>query len=104
MQGFEIRVNGRRQNVAVRRGVVFIAVETTDISATGSDNITGMELDWGKTELSVGDRIRIAAREIDESDLPDRAKPMDRQRLLARYGELKKRLTEEGILPCGDSK
>lgn len=99
MKGFECYINNQKHSVSVKRGVVLISIDNADkISVSGIDNEKFEHIQWSRTELKPGDKIKIVASDITENSPSCDTQLKDRQSLLTEYMKLKKSLTEEGLL------
>ena len=94
MKGFTIYINDKKVNIAIKHGVSMIIVDQTCdkfcITVSGLDIERQEHQWWVRQDLTIGDKIRIVATEMEES--------IDRRNLYRRYSELKERLTKKGLL------
>lgn len=97
MKGFDLYINNHKISAAVKRGTVLIIINDTNIIVTGIDNDTFQSVSWVRAELNLKDKIKIIASDMNENT-PFEAEQLDRQKLLAEYKELKRILTQEGLL------
>ena len=84
MKGLQIDIRGKIMNCVTPKGQVCVFVE--------ADN-----MDWGKIELAVGDKVKITAIEGMEYDTIYMSNMTDED-MLGYYNQLKKFLTKEGVL------
>lgn len=102
MKGFTIYINDKKVNIAIKHGVSMIIVDQTCdkfcITVSGLDTERQEHKWWVRQDLTIGDKIKIVATEMEESDLPVKRTIVDRQNLYRRYSELKERLTKKGLL------
>jgi hypothetical protein len=99
MKGFKIEINNQKISAAVKKGVVLIILDNAEkITISGVDNEKFQNLLWIREKLNIGDRIKIIASDIERLSDPNSKELIDRQKLLVEYTELKKALTEEGLL------
>jgi len=101
MKGFEIEFNERIIQAGVDSGMILIIIHNDKggMTISGSDDTSGKKLDWGRFELNIGDVISITACDVNDNSLNTHPKDQDRKGLLKRYNELKKYLTEQGLIP-----
>lgn len=97
MKGLQIDVRGKIMNCVTPRGQICVFVETDNIVVLGEDKENSVKLDWGKIELSEGDKVRITAIEGMEYNTIYRSNITDND-ILEYYNQLKKFLTKEGVL------
>ena len=97
MKGLQIDIHESTMNCVTQRGHVCVCVETDSIVILGKDKENDVKLDWGKIELSVGDKVRITAIEGMEYDTIYISNNTDAD-LLGHYNQLKKFLIKEGVL------
>ena len=96
MKGFTIYINDKKVNIAIKHGVSMIIVDQTCdkfcITVSGLDTERQEHQGWVRQDLTIGDKIRIVATEMEESTI------IDRRNLYRRYNELKEHLTKKGLL------
>lgn len=99
MKGFDIYFNNQKIKVAVRNGVAIVCFDNAEkMTISGIDHEKFQSLSWLETKLSLGDKIKIIASDIEEVNDPISKKRIDRQKLLTEYMGLKETLTKEGLL------
>ena len=102
MKGFEIFINGRKINAALKIGLVITVVDTIEktgkLSISGIDNESFKSVKWFQSTLSLGDKIKFVNSDIEKISVPEKIEQIDRTKLLAEYLELKKALIEEELL------
>lgn len=99
LKGFEITINGKKVNAGVKKGFVLVTLTYKHgIDITGGDDELGVSLQWDKTNISVGDKIKIVALDIKDNVPIPNGKKKGREKLLADYYQLKSYLTKEGLL------
>lgn len=98
MRGFIIYINDKTKYAGVDNGVTVIIVDETSLKINIKDNILGFSHDFGTIKLKLGDKIRIKVSEIEGTSAPSNTKPLNRQKLLLEYNELKEFLIKEGRL------
>lgn len=96
--GFLISINDREKKYTVDKGVVCISVDNTKMMVSGIDTSIEASLNWGNTNLEIGDVLKIKIAEIDTVAPPINMQLTDRNKLLEDYYHLKDVLTKEGIL------
>jgi len=74
-----------------------VFVEADNIVVLGEDKENSVKLDWGRVELSVGDKVRITAIEGVEYDTTYMSNITDDD-ILEYYNQLKRFLIKEGML------
>lgn len=98
MKGFDIYINNKKISAVVKRGVVVICLDNgSELSVSGIDDFSFQNVRWVQQKLTLGDKITIVASEVEESSTCEE-EPLDKVALLERYTELKKELTERGLL------
>ncbi|MGJ1198573.1 hypothetical protein ACR777_20935 [Sphingobacterium spiritivorum] len=107
MKGYTITINKKNINVGVQNGLVLLIYHTYDtennntsnsIRVSGIDNGIGQHLKWENISIQKGDKIRIKACDLEDSVPPVSREIIDPQEILKEYNDLKKILTEEGII------
>ncbi|WP_140938500.1 hypothetical protein [Sphingobacterium lumbrici] len=100
MKGFEITVNSSKKTAAaVHGGFVLITLSCQyGIDITGGDDKLGISLQWEKSTLHIGDKVKIATADMEAITPAINIEDMDRQKLLAEYQNLKEFLMKEGRL------
>lgn len=107
MKGYTITINKKNINVGVQNGLVLLIYHTYDtennntsnsIQVSGIDNSIGQHLKWENISIQKGDKIRITACDLEDSVPPVSREIIDPQEILKEYNDLKKILTEEGII------
>ncbi|MGJ1386056.1 hypothetical protein ACR782_07625 [Sphingobacterium spiritivorum] len=104
MKGYTITINKKNINVGVQNGLVLLIYDigskdtSNSIRVSGIDNGIGQHLKWENISIQEGDKIRITACDVDDSVPPVSREVIDPQEILKEYNDLKKILTEEGII------
>ncbi|MDR2272479.1 MAG: hypothetical protein LBF27_16350 [Sphingobacterium sp.] len=98
MKGFEITVNNKEKTVAaVHSGFVLITLSSQySLDIAGGDDKFGVSLQWKKSTLYTGDRVKIIAKDIGVITPAVSVENIDRQNLLAEYHSLKEFLIKQG--------
>ena len=97
MKGLQIDVDKKIINAVTPQGTICVVLNTNEIIILGKDTKNDVELDWGKTKLAVGDKLKITAIEGVEYD-PIYSCDRTDEILLMHYNQLKLFLTKEGML------
>ncbi|SUJ28272.1 Uncharacterised protein [Sphingobacterium spiritivorum] len=104
MKGYTITINKKNINIGVQNGLVLLIYDTeskdksNSIQVSGIDNGIGQHLKWENISIQKGDKIRITACDLEDSIPPVSREIIDPQEILKEYNDLKKILTEEGII------
>lgn len=100
MKGFEIKINNKlKKTAATSAGSVLITLTYQyGIDITGTDDESGETLQWAKSDINIGDIIKINPKHVlSISDFTE-SKKIDREELLTTYKNLKQFLIKEGRL------
>lgn len=100
MKGFQIDLHQGIMNCVTPRGNICVFIEADSMVVVGKDVENSAQLDWGRIELVVGDKIKVTATEGEEYDriyARSFTEATDDE-LLIHYLQLKKFLIQEGVL------
>ncbi|WP_140938498.1 hypothetical protein [Sphingobacterium lumbrici] len=101
MKGFEITINDTLINVGVDKGMILVILHNDlkgGISVSGIDDSSGRNLDWGRIQLKVGDKIKITTCDIDSRAKIEKEEIRSKSALLMEYNGIKEYLVKEGLL------
>lgn len=99
MIGFNFKINKKKFNIGINGGVLLLSFDNgTCIHSSGMDITIGQKLKWDDIVLRNGDKVKITACNVTNTISPYSKEKIDLQKLMEEYHNLKKLLTEKGLL------
>jgi|SRR5690606_18894688 len=99
MIGFNLKINKKKFNIGINSGVLLLAFDNgASGHSSGIDLTIGQKLKWDDIVLKNGDKVKITASNVTNTMSPCSKEKLDLQELMDEYHNLKKLLTEKGLL------